>query len=304
MDLKVTIGGTTFRNPVWTASGTFGNGEEFLDFVDLKKVGAVITKTVTLKAREGNPPPRIVETSSGLLNSIGLENKGLNNFLKEQYPSLRKLKTKFIVSIARSGQNDLVRCAEKLAGEKPDAIELNLSCPNVRHGGTRHRLTAQDARQTEKMVASVRRVVKCPVIAKLTPDVTDIGEIAQAAESGGADAVSVVNTYPGMAVDAEEMKPVLGNVVGGLSGPAIKPMALKAVRDVYDKVRIPVVGIGGIMTGIDVAEFMLCGASAVQIGTANLVDPDAYERILDEFVEYLDRKKIKKTASLTGRLWV
>jgi len=303
MDLKIKIGKVTFKNPVWVASGTFGYGEEFQDFVDLEKIGAIITKTVTPKAREGNPPPRIVETPSGLLNSIGLENKGIDHFIKELYPFLKKLKTRIIVSIAGSGAEDFVRCAEKLTGKDvPDAIEINLSCPNVTHTGTRYRVVSQDPRGTAKIVAAVRRKTGCILIAKLTPNVTNIAEIACAAEEAGADAVSLVNTYEGMAVDAEEMKPVLGNVVGGLSGPAIKPMALKAVRDVYNSIKVPVIGIGGIMTGIDVAEFMLCGARAIQIGTANFTDPGAYGRILEEFEAYLRRKKIKKASSLTGKI--
>ncbi len=303
IDLKTRIGGVTFKNPVWVASGTFGYGEEFTDFLDLDKVGAVVTKTVTLRPREGNPPPRVVETPSGLLNSIGLENAGVEYFKAKYYPFLRKLKTKIIVSIAGERKEDLSRCAEHLSGpDAPDAIELNLSCPNVAHKGTRYDLIAQDPKSTESAVKAAKRKAKCAIIAKLTPNVTDIAEIAKAAKAGGADAVSLVNTYSGMAVDAEEMKPLLGNVVGGVSGPAIKPIALKAVRDVYKKVKIPVVGIGGIMTGSDVAEFMLCGARAVQVGTANLVDPDSYKRILREFERYLERKGIKDPGSLVGRI--
>ncbi|MFH1553228.1 MAG: dihydroorotate dehydrogenase [Candidatus Omnitrophota bacterium] len=305
MDLKVKIGKTIFKNPVWVASGTFGNGEEYQDFVDLGKVGAVIAKTVTLNAREGNPPPRIVETSSGMLNSIGLENKGIDHFKRELYPFLKKIKTKIIVSIAGYGKEEFTRCAEKLSGkDAPDAIELNLSCPNVAHGGTKGLLIAQDPRMTEKIVSAVRRKTGGVLIAKLAPNVTDIAVIARAAEAGGADAVSLVNTYMGMAVDAEEARPVLGNLVGGLSGPAIKPMALKAVWDVYNSVRLPIIGIGGVMTGLDVAEFMLCGARAVQVGTANFVNPDAQNRILEEFKAYLKRKKIQKASALVGKLQI
>ena len=189
-----------------------------------------------------------------------------------------------------------------LMKENPDAIELNLSCPNVSHVGTKHALIAQDARATESIVRTVKRKVKCPVITKLTPNVTDVALIAKAAEKVGADAVSLVNTYPAMAVDAEEMKPLIGNITGGLSGPAIKPMALKAVRDAYKRIKIPIIGIGGIMTGMDAAEFILCGARAVQVGTANFTDPSAHNKILDEFKEYLKRKKIKDIKSLTGKL--
>ncbi|RKY42147.1 MAG: dihydroorotate dehydrogenase [Candidatus Makaraimicrobium thalassicum] len=303
MGLRIKIGKVTFPNPVWVASGTFGSGEEFQDFLDLGTIGAVITKTVTLKAREGNPPPRIVETPSGLLNSIGLENKGIDHFRKEVYPVLRELKTKIIISIAGADKKEILKCAGRLLEEEPpDAIEVNLSCPNVTQKATGYRLISQDPRATERIVSSLRRETTCALIAKLTPDVTDVAAIARAAEAGGADAVSLVNTYPGMAVDAEDMKPVLGNVIGGLSGPAIKPLALKAVRDVYNSVNVPVIGIGGIMTGTDVAEFMLCGARAVQVGTANLADPGAYTRILAEFKLYLKRKKIDKAGALTGRL--
>ncbi|MEA3489596.1 MAG: dihydroorotate dehydrogenase [Candidatus Omnitrophota bacterium] len=303
MDLKIKIGKITFKNPVWVASGTFGYGKEFEDFLDLGSVGAVITKTLTLNAREGNPPPRIVETPSGLLNSIGLENQGIDHFIREYWPFLKKIGTKVIISITGTGREEFVRCAERIAGEiRPDAVEINLSCPNVTHRGTRFRLMAQDPVTTGKVITAVRKRIGCPVIAKLTPDVTDITVVARAAESAGADAVSLVNTYPAMAVDAEEMRPVLGNMTGGLSGPAIKPMALKAVWDVYNSVKVPVIGIGGVMTGKDCAEFVLCGARAVQVGTANLADPVAYARILDEFTAYLKKKKIKKIKDLVGRL--
>lgn len=302
MDLTVKIKDQTFKNPVWVASGTFGYGEEFKDFIDLEKVGAIITKTITLNAREGNPPPRIVETSSGMLNSIGLENKGIEHFVEKYYPFLEKLDTKTIVSIAGRDKDEFEKCIEALEAISPDAIEINLSCPNVVHRQTKHKLIAQDPETTEEIIAAVRKKTESVLIAKLTPNVTDISEIALAAEAGGADALSVVNTYLGMAVDAEEMKPILGNVVGGLSGPAIKPMALKAVYDVAKKVKVPVIGIGGIMTGRDVAEFMLCGAAAVQVGTANLADPSAHNKILSEFEEYLDEKGIKKASDIVGKL--
>lgn len=303
MDLTVKIGNVTFENPVWTASGTFGHGREFEPFLDLKKIGAVVTKTVTLKPREGNPPPRIVETPSGMLNSIGLENKGIDRFIEEAIPYLRKAGARMIVSVAGFEKEDFISCAEKLSGTNaPDAIELNLSCPNVKHGHTKHALIAQDAAATEEIVSLVRTRTKCALIAKLTPNVTDITAIAKAAEAGGADAVALINTYFGMAVDADTMKPLLGNVAGGLSGPAIKPMALKAVWDVSGAVKIPVVGMGGIMTGRDVAEFMLCGASAVEVGTASLVDPPACGRILEEFTEYLHKKNMKSARELVRKL--
>jgi dihydroorotate dehydrogenase (NAD+) catalytic subunit len=303
MDLTINIAGTKYKNPVWVASGTFGSGEEFTDFVDLAEVGAIVTKTVTRKARQGNPPPRVVETRSGMLNSIGLENKGACYMKKKIYPFLKKQKTNVVVSLAGTSKRELEECAEVLCENKfPAAIELNLSCPNVAHGQTRYALISQDPEATEDVIRAVKRRVKCAVIAKLTPNVTDIAEIAKAAEAGGADAVSLVNTYLGLAVNTETMKPVLGNIVGGLSGPAIKPLALRAVRDAYGAVKIPVIGMGGIMTGTDVAEFMLCGACAVQVGTANLADPAAHNRILGEFKAYLERKKIKSALSLVGRV--
>jgi dihydroorotate dehydrogenase (NAD+) catalytic subunit len=298
MNFHMKIGKMQFDNPIWVASGTFGNGEEFTDFLNLDDIGAIITKTVTLNARQGNPPPRIVETASGLLNSIGLENKGARVFKQEQYPFLKKLNTKVIVSIAGESKEEFIECIKILSEQDfPHAFELNFSCPNVTG-----KLIAQDPILTEQIIAAVKQQTNIPIIAKLTPNITDIAAIAKAAEQGGADAVSLVNTFFGMAVDAETQKPLLGNVIGGLSGPAIKPLALRAVFEVYKNISIPIIGIGGIMTGIDVAEFMLCGASAVQIGTANLVDPDAYPKILQDFKDYLNQHNIDQLAELIGKL--
>ncbi|MBD3426930.1 MAG: dihydroorotate dehydrogenase [Candidatus Omnitrophica bacterium] len=302
-DLKVKIGDKIFDNPLWVASGTFGYGEEFADFLDLAKVGAIVAKTVTFREREGNPPPRTVETASGLLNSIGLENKGIEDFKKKRLPFLRGTGSKVIASIAGEKKDEFAGCAGELSGEfEPDALEVNLSCPNIGHDTEKYALIAQDARTSSAVIKAVRKRTGCPLIAKLTPNVTDITEIAKAVEEAGADAVALVNTYMGMSVDAETMRPVLGNMTGGLSGPAIKPLALKAVRDTYKKVRIPVIGIGGIMTGTDVAEFMLAGASAVQLGTSNLIDPSSYIRVLGEFEMYLQRHEITRASDLTGKL--
>jgi len=301
--LTVKIGEVEFANPVWVASGTFGNGEEFSDFLDLNKVGAIITKTVTLEQRTGNRVPRIIETASGLLNSIGLENKGMDRFKKDCMPFLRKLKTKIVISIAGSTPEEFEQCVDMLQGDDaPDAIEINLSCPNVSHKGARYTLFAQDPAITEKITASVKKRTKAAVITKLTPGVTDIGIIARAAENGGADAVAMVNTYPAMAIDAHAMKPVLGNITGGLSGPAIKPLALKAVWDAFREVTIPIVGIGGIMNGLDAAEFILAGATAVELGTANLVDPTSYTRVLEEYAQYLREHKVANTNDLIGKI--
>ncbi len=305
MNLEVEIGGIKLKNPICVASGTFGYGEEFEGFVDLESIGAIVTKTVTLEARKGNVPPRIVETASGMLNSIGLQNKGAKVFKEQNYARLKRLNTNVIVSIAGKSEEEFIECAKILSDQNfPAAFEVNLSCPNVLHGQTGCRLIAQDAQVTRKVVAAIREVTGLPLIVKLTPNVTDIASIAEAAELGGADAISLVNAYLGMAVDAETMKPLLGNVVGGLSGPAIKPLALRAVWDVYKKISIPIIGIGGIMSGVDVAEFMLCGASAVQIGTANFVYPNAHTKILSEFKDYLSRKNVGRVSDLVGKLKV
>jgi dihydroorotate dehydrogenase (NAD+) catalytic subunit len=303
MDVRVKIGDVVFVNPIWVASGTFGYGREFEDLLDLSRIGAIVTKTVTKEPRAGNRPPRIVETPSGLLNSIGLQNDGIRSFKKEHFSFLKRAGTRIVVSIAGDSKAEFTYCAKELSGRcRPDAIELNLSCPNVAHKGTKRRLLAQDAKATKEIVAAVRERTKSAVIAKLTPNVTDIAGIARAAQAGGADAVSLVNTFFGMAVDAAARRPLLGNITGGLSGPAIKPMALKAVWDVYNAVDIPVVGIGGIMSGTDVAEFMLCGATAVQVGTANFVDPAGYGRILGQFKTYLKEQKARGAEEIIGGL--
>lgn len=299
MNLKTKIAGITFKNPIWVASGTFRYGEEFADFINLDDIGAIVTKTVTLKPRVGNPPPRIVETASGMLNSIGLENKGAAQFKQEHFARLKNINTNIIINV-----ND-VECIKILEDTNfPTAFELNLSCPNVSHGKTKYRLMAQDPKLTEQITVAAKKTTKVPIIVKLTPNVTDIAEIAKAAEAGGADAISLVNTYLGMAVDANTRKPLLGKIVGGLSGPAIKPLALRAVWEVANAVAIPVIGIGGIMTGEDVAEFMLCGARAVQIGTTNLVSPDAHARILQEFKDYLADQNVDQVNDLVGGLQV
>ena len=304
MNLKTKICDILFKNPVWVASGTFRYGEEFTDFLNLNDIGAIVTKTITLNARQGNPPPRIVETASGLLNSIGLENDGAKVFKQKNYARLKQLKTKIIISIAGEDQEEFIKCVQILAEQNfPSAFELNLSCPNVMQNQTRYKLAAQDPHATEKIISAVKQHTKLPVIAKLTPNVTDIITIAKAAEVGGADAISLANTYLGMAVNAETRRPLLSNIVGGLSGPAIKPLALRTVWEVHNHISIPIIGIGGIMTGIDVAEFMLCGACAVQIGTANLIDPNAYTRILQEFKDYLKRHDVKQLSELVGKLF-
>jgi dihydroorotate dehydrogenase (NAD+) catalytic subunit len=278
MDLSVTLGRLHLKNPVLVASGTFGYAREMAGFVDLARLGGVIPKTVTRRPRAGNPPPRTVETPSGMLNAIGLDNDGIDHFIQHHLPYLRTLATAVVANIAGENEDEFVAMAEQI-GREPGlaALELNLSCPNV-SGGIDF---ATDARVTGRVVERVRAVCPLPVIAKLTPNVTDIVPIAQAAADAGADAVSLVNTFVGMAVDWRRRRPVLGNVTGGLSGPAIKPLALRLVWRVCRHVAVPVIGIGGIATLDDVMEFLVAGATAAQLGTVNFYDPTASMRILD-----------------------
>ncbi|MDP3790485.1 MAG: dihydroorotate dehydrogenase [Candidatus Omnitrophota bacterium] len=284
------------------ASGTFG--PEYSAFFNINKLGAYIAKTVTLNARTGNPPPRIAETPSGMLNAIGLENTGVLDFIKNKLPKLQGITIPIIASIAGNDAREFKELAASLSKVKKIAgLEVNLSCPNVKHG-KRDFLIAQDERATYEIIRAIRKATSLTIIAKLSPNVTDITKIAQAAESAGANAVSLVNTFIGMAVDIETKKPILGNVTGGLSGPAIKPIALRMVRDVYKKVKIPVVGIGGIMDYKDAAEFILCGATAIQVGTANFVNPSAPADILEGLKDYIIKNKIKDINYLIGALKV
>ncbi|MFA5335417.1 MAG: dihydroorotate dehydrogenase [Candidatus Omnitrophota bacterium] len=299
-DLKVRIGALELKNPVTMASGTFGSsGEEYKGLIDINRLGAIVTKSITLKAREGNPPPRLVETSSGMLNSIGIQNDGVDSFIKDKLPFLEKLRTAVIVSIAGHCVEDYVRLAAKLDKVKRvDAIEINISCPNVR-GGLEF---SKEPDSAAGVVEAVRKSTRKPVITKLSPNVKDISEIALAAQKAGTDAVSLVNTFTGMAIDIDSRMPVLGNVVGGLSGPAIKPIALRMVWETSKKVKVPIIGIGGIMDYKDALEFIIAGASAVQVGTANFVNPSAAIEIIDGIEKYMRGKKIKKIKELTGCL--
>jgi dihydroorotate dehydrogenase (NAD+) catalytic subunit len=299
-NLTVNIGRLKLKNPVMAASGTFGI--EYAALTDINKLGALVLKTITLEERCGNPPPRITETAGGMLNSIGLENKGIADFLKNKMPKLKKINTPIIVSIAaRDGREyaELAGMLNRAGGIS--AIEINLSCPNVKHG-THEGLIAQDAKATHAVVCAVRAVTRLPLIAKLTPNVTDITKIAIAAEEAGADAVLAVNTFTAMAVDIGTARPRLGNITGGLSGPAIKPIALKMVWDIYNKVDIPVIGCGGIMSYEDAVEFMICGAGAIQVGTATFVDPDAAAGMVDGIGKYCSKKGVRKMGELTGSL--
>ena len=299
VDLSVKIRDVNFKNPVLTASGTFGFGEEAAKIYDINVLGGIITKTVTLKERIGNPPPRIVETPSGMLNSIGLANPGIKKFLIEKAPFLKTLKTKVIINIAGESINDYVELIKILDKEKWFAgYEINLSCPNVKKGI----YFSSDPDLTLKITDTLRKQTEKLLIIKLSPNVTDLAGIALAAEKGGADAVSIINTLIGMAVDIETRKPVLGNIIGGLSGPAIKPVALAKLFEVYKKVKIPVIGIGGITDYKDALEFFITGATMIQIGTANFFDPFSPVRILNKIEEFCSRKRINLLYSLIGTL--
>jgi len=300
VNLSVKIGKLELKNPVMAASGTFG--PEYEELTDLNKLGAIVMKTITLKARAGNPPPRIAETSSGMLNSIGLENKGIDDFIKNKIPSLNKVKVPIIASIAGDNENEFRELARRIDKVKRiGALEINLSCPNVKHGD-REGLMAQDEKATYEIIEAVRKETGLTLIAKLSPNVTDIARIARRAEAAGADAISLVNTFLAMAIDIETRRPKLGNITGGLSGPAIKPIALRMVWETYRKVRVPIIGIGGIMDYKDALEFILCGSTAIQVGTANFVNPKAAEEIVDGIKKYLIANKITGINKLIGAL--
>ncbi|OGC24900.1 dihydroorotate dehydrogenase B catalytic subunit [candidate division WOR-1 bacterium RIFOXYB2_FULL_42_35] len=298
--LAIELCGIKLKNPVMVASGTFGHGEEAAKFVDLDKLGAIITKTITLEPRQGNKPPRICETASGMLNSIGLQNKGVKDFLENRLPTLAKYKTPVIVNIAGESAKEFEELT-KILNKEPlvKGIEVNISCPNVSKGGM---LFCFDPRATRELVATVRKATSLPVIVKLSPNVTDIALIAKEAENAGADVISLINTLWGMAIDTNTHKPKLGNITGGLSGPAIKPIAIRMVWQVAQAVKIPIIGVGGIMTGADAIEFFLAGASAVQVGTANFVDTQAPVRIVEEIKEYLDSHNISHYKELVGKV--
>ena len=289
----------TFTSPIWVASGTFGYAKEMEGVIDFSRLGAIVPKTVTLVPRAGNAPPRTVETASGLLNSIGLDNDGIDQFLLQKMPHLQTLNTKIIISIAVKNIAECSTLGAKIdAADGIDAVELNISCPNVSNGVD----FASDPKLCEQIVQKMRQVLTLPLIVKLSPNVWNIGDIAKGAESGGADAISAVNTCLGLAVDWRNRKPRLGNGFGGLSGPAIKPIALRCVRHVYEAVTIPVIGIGGIATIDDVMEFFVTGASAVQIGTANFYSPTVTMQILDALPSALSELGAKTASEIVGTL--
>jgi len=290
------------KNPVMTASGTFGYGEEYADFMDISRIGAIIVKGTTLAHREGNPYPRMAETPSGMLNCVGLQNKGVDYFVENIYPRIRKVQTNMIVNVSGACVEDYVATAEKInALEDIPAIELNISCPNVKQGGMAFGTTCAGA---ESVVSAVRKAYKKTLIVKLSPNVTNIAEIALAAEAAGADSVSLINTLMGMAIDAERQRPVLSTVTGGLSGPCVKPVALRMVWQVAKAVKIPVVGLGGIMNATDAVEFFLAGASAIEIGTANFIDPAISVKVVEGINDYLERHGCKSVKEIIGALKV
>jgi len=298
--MKIKIGKLELKNPVLVASGTFGYAKEFSPYLDIKKLGGIITKTITLHPRQGNFPPRIVETASGMLNAIGLQNEGIDKFLKEKLPFLRKIGVPIIISIGADTIQGYVKLAKILGKVKGvSALELNISCPNV---GGEHRLISQDKDATYQLVKETREATEMTLITKLSPNVTDIVSIAQAAKDAGSDAVSLVNTFLGMSVDIQTKAPRLGNITGGLSGPAIKPIALRMVWQVAKSINIPVIGMGGIMNADDAIEYIIAGASAVCVGTANLIDPSISIKILKGIEVYLKKNKIKDIKKLIGCL--
>lgn len=301
-NLAITIGGRTFKNPVMTASGTFGYGREFEPYVNLHRLGAVIVKGISLEPRRGNPPPRVVETACGMLNAIGLENVGVERFLAEKMDYLRGVRAAVIVNILGDSVEEYRALAGRLEGvEGIAALEVNISCPNVKKGGVAF---GTDPEMAAAVTRAVKSATSRPVIVKLSPNVTDVTLIARAVEDGGADAVSLINTLLGMAIDIRTRRPRLANVVGGLSGPAIKPVALRMVWQVAKAVRIPVIGIGGIMTAEDAIEFMIAGATAVEVGTANFVNPRASEEIIEGIAAYLALQKVPTIKELIGSLIV
>jgi len=299
-DLNVKIHKLNLKNPVMTASGTFGNGVEFDDFIDVNALGGIFLKGTTLERREGNNYPRMAEVTSGMLNAVGLQNKGVDYFIKEIYPKVKKYDTNVIVNVNGSSIYDyvsLAKCINELDGIK--AIELNISCPNVKQGGMAFGTNCEMAK---KVTSEVRNVYDKTLIVKLSPNVTSIIDIAKAVEDGGADAISLVNTFLGMAIDAEKRRPVLSTVTGGFSGPAIKPIALRMVWQVSQNVNLPVIGMGGIMTPTDAIEFLIAGASAIQVGTANFIDPQVTIKIIDGINNYLDRHNFGSVNDIIGCL--
>ncbi len=299
-DIKVTIAGVEFDTPIMTASGCCGYGEEMAEAFPLDKLGAIVTKSITQEVRLGHPPPRTVETDSGMLNAIGLANVGVDRFISDKLPFLEKYRTRVIVNVAGARTKEYVDiCARLNDIERVDMVELNISCPNVDEGGME---IGRSPKLTERTVSEVRKVFRKPIVAKLSPNVTDITEIARAAENGGADVLSLINSLVGTSIDIHTWKPRLTNNKGGLTGPAVKPVALALVDAVYNCSKLPIIGIGGISDALDVVEFMLVGATAVQVGTALFVEPDAPVKIADDLREYLSEKNLESVSELVGKV--
>lgn len=297
MNTKVNIAGVEFKNPVTVASGTFGSGAEYSDFVDLNRLGAVTTKGVANVPWEGNPTPRIAETYGGMLNAVGLQNPGYELFAKRDIPYLQKFDTNIIVNVCGRTTEDYIDVVEKLGHENVDLLEINISCPNVKHGGIAF---GQDPKAVEAITKEVKKVAKQPVIMKLSPNVTDITEMAKAAEAGGADALSLINTLTGMQIDIERQKFVLANKTGGLSGPAVKPVAVRMVYQVANAVKIPIIGMGGIASAEDAIEFILAGATAVSVGTANFNNPNTTIEVIEGIEDYMRRHNVEDINQLIG----
>lgn len=300
--LIVNIGDLHLKNPVMTASGTFGYGKEFADFTDLSRIGGIFVKGTTIRERQGNAYPRMAETPSGMLNAVGLQNKGVDYFVSNIYPEIKDINTNIIVNVSGSTIEDYVDCAQRLVDlDKIPAIELNISCPNVKEGGMAFGTSACSAGDVTK---AVREIWKKTLIVKLSPNVTDITEIARAVEAQGADAVSLINTLLGMAIDINKKRPVLSTITGGLSGPCVKPVALRMVWQTYNAVKIPIIGMGGISSWQDAIEFILAGSSAIQIGTYNFIDPTISAKVVDGISEYMDNNNIKSINELVGALQI
>ncbi len=297
MNLSVEIAGVTLKNPVTVASGTFGSGMEYGEFVDLNRLGAVTTKGVANVPWEGNPTPRIAETCGGMLNAIGLQNPGLATFVKRDIPFLKQYDTKIIVNVCGRSKEDYVDAVEQLADTPADLLEINISCPNVKEGGIAF---GQNLKMAEEITAAVKKHAKQPVIMKLSPNVTDIAEMARAVEAGGADAVSLINTLTGMKIDIERRTFAVANKTGGLSGPAVKPVAVRMVYQVAGAVKLPIIGMGGIRTAEDALEFLMAGATAVAVGTANFVNPYTTLEVIDGIAAYMERHGVEDVRDLIG----
>ncbi len=301
MNMKVNIAGVELENPVIAASGTFGFGHEYGELYDLSEIGAISVKGLTKAPRAGNPPPRITETYGGILNSVGLQNPGVDAFIKEEIPFLRQYRCKIIANMAGSTFDDYCEMAEKLSDADVDLLEMNISCPNVKAGGAAF---GTNPKTVYEITETVRKYAKKPLIVKLSPNVSDITETAKAAEAGGADALSLINTLTGMAIDVKTRRPILANVVGGMSGPCVKPVAVRMVYQVHQAVNLPIIGMGGITTGEDAVEFMLAGSTAIMVGTANFTDPFACIKIRDGLLDYMKQYQIDDVRALTGAVIV